>query len=169
MNKLRCMLFLAFATLFSVNCWAQAHEGQTTFPQPVPITLWMDWTRGDPHYGPDFIRLHRSCDEHAANACECIEDFKVISSKENSKEFADYVTSFAHGKVPVVYSVFYSRPQGRRFLGARLDHVGEWTSDRFEPNDRMLWVKVTFHPSQVGQTQSAPINSPGDCFPPSKP
>ena len=28
---------------------------------------------------------------------------KVISSKENSKEFAEYVASFEHGKVPVRY------------------------------------------------------------------
>lgn len=88
----------------------------------------------------------------------------MISSKENSKEFADYVTSFAHGKVPVVYSVVYSN-EGR-FLGARLDRVGKWTSDRFQTNDRLLGVQVSFHRSQVGRGQTAHINSPGDCFPP---
>jgi hypothetical protein len=44
MNKPRCMVFLAFVTFFSVNCWVQAHQGDPAFPQPVPITLWMDWT-----------------------------------------------------------------------------------------------------------------------------
>jgi len=65
-------------------------------PQQAPVTLWMDWRRGDPYYGADFIELRRPCEGTVGQGCECTAEFKVISSKENSKEFADYVASFAN-------------------------------------------------------------------------
>ena len=93
-------------------------------------------------------------------------DFKVISSKANSAEFANYVASFEHAKVPVTYEVTYS-PVGF-FLAARLQRVGNWTRDNFHPNDGLLGVKITFHAASPGQVQRAKIDSPGECFPPNK-
>lgn len=68
----------------------------------------MDWTRGDAHYGPDFIQLNSPCQRQAEKPCVCVADFKVVSSSANPAEFANYVTSFEHGKVPVTFEVRYS-------------------------------------------------------------
>ena len=50
--------------------------------------------RGDSHYGKDFIELQRHCE---GKSCVCVADFKLSSSTENAKEFADYVVA-AFGK-----------------------------------------------------------------------
>src|SRR4051812_38026844 len=97
--------FLAFTMFLSAISWGPTDEKRTAATQGMPLTLWMDWTRGNAHYGADFIELHRPCEATMSHGCECVADFKVISSKENSREFADYVASFERGKVPVVYGV----------------------------------------------------------------
>lgn len=165
--KLRWMSLLVPGVFWSGNCWAHAEKNPTTLPRPVSVTLWMDWTRGDPYYGADFIELRRRCRIATRKSCECVSDFKVISSKSNSKEFADYITSFEHGKVPVVYNVFYG--DQHRFLGAQLVRVGDWASDKLHPNDRGLGIRITFNPrSSPGHVQSAGVHSPADCFPASE-
>ncbi len=118
----------------------------------------MDWTRGDHRYGPDYIHLEKPCE---TGACNCSLNFKVIASKENAKEFADHITSFEHGKMPVIYEVFFSK-EGR-LLADRLVSVGDWTKDRFHVNDTLLAVSVRFAPSPPGQKVTVKINT-GDCF-----
>ena len=132
-------------------------------PDLVPITLDMDWTRGTPHshYGPDFIQLHSPCQREGAS-CECITNFKAISSKENSKEFADYVTSFEHGKVPVTYEVSYGQDGVVRV--AQLVSVGDWKRERFQTNDTFIGVEMKLSPGG-SRKQSTYFRSPGDCFP----
>ena len=103
------------------------------------MTLSMDWARGDAHYGPDFIQLNSPCQRQVEKPCVCVADFKVVSSSANPAEFANYVTSFEHGKVPVTFEVRYSA-EGL-FLEARLLCVGNWTRDRFHPNDGLLGVQ----------------------------
>lgn len=162
-----CVPLLLIPCLPTHSC-AQGSDGAQKKPAPtsVSVTLLMDWTRGDPHYGPDFIRLRAPCQVPAEKSCACVADFKVISSKENSTEFANYITSFEHGKVPIAYQVRYS-PEGQ-FLGAQLLRVGDWTRDRLHPNDGLLGVEITFHTNSPGQVQHAKIRSPGDCLPPNK-
>ena len=161
MNKVHWIRLLAFAVFFSAATWPQADAQRTTVSQGTPVTLWMDWKRGDSHYGKDFIELHRTCQ---GKSCVCVADFKVISSKENAKEFADYVTSFEHGRVPVVYDLILS--EEGRFVGARLLRVGDWTSDRFHQNDGILGVRFSFPgKGKIGQPQSAPVRGISECFP----
>jgi hypothetical protein len=98
--------------------------------------------------------------------CECVAEFKVISSKENSKEFANYVTSFEHGKVPVIYQVWYNADG---FVSrAQFLKLGNRTRDKLHPNDGLLGVKIKSPIGGPGQSQSTKINSPGDCFPENK-
>jgi hypothetical protein len=89
-------------------------------------------------------------------------DFKVISSRENSKEFADYITSFDHGKVPVTYEVMYG--QDGVVQDARLVSVGDWKREKFRINDTLLGVKIKFS-ADGPRKQSRNFRSPGDCFP----
>ncbi len=137
--------------------WAQAETDLTA--QGSHVTLLMDWTRGDLRYGPDYIHLERPCE---TGSCYCSLNFKVISSRENAKRFADYITSFEHAKVPVVYDVFFTK-EGR-LLADRLVSVGDWTRDRFPVNDTLLAVVVRFAPSPPGQKVTVKTNT-GDCFP----
>src|ERR1700722_2081958 len=159
MNKVHWSPLLAFTVFFAAAAFPQADAPLTTVPQGTPVTLWMDWKRGSSHYGKDFIELQRPCE---GKSCVCVADFKVITSTGNAKEFADYITSFEHGRVPVVYDVVLS--EDGRFAGARLLRVGDWTSDKFHRNDGLLGVKVAF---KAG-SNSGPvgISSPADCFPP---
>lgn len=129
-------------------------------PDLMPITLSMKWVRGDPHYGPNFIRLSRPCQASSDVPCECTMEFKVI----NSKEFADYIASFGDGAVPVVYEVRYG-PDGLA-QGSRLESVGSWQADRFHVNERLLGIRYTFKGGKIGQNQTAKSHSPADCFPP---
>lgn len=162
MNKMRWTPVLAFTLLFSAAGWSQADAQRTTVSQGLAVTLWMDWKRGDSHYGKDFIELHRSCEREP---CVCVVSFKVISAGKNAREFADYVSSFEQGKVPIVYELLSSK-EGR-FVSARFLRVGDWTSDRFHPNDGVLGVQVTFKAgSDTGRTMPTRVSSPANCFPP---
>jgi hypothetical protein len=88
-------------------------------------------------------------------------NFKVMSSSPNSAAFADYIRSFGKSEVPVTFKV--QRGADHRFLGAALMSVGDWSSEKFATNDRLLGVQIKFEPGKGGS--SVPINSPGDCFP----
>src|SRR5215472_987040 len=83
--QLRILLLLTLC--FPMPSFAQAREGtqKTTAPTSALVTLLMDWTRGDAHYGPDFIQLHSPCQQRVEKSCECVADFKVISSGADSK------------------------------------------------------------------------------------
>src|SRR5229473_5408167 len=156
------LLFSIVVMLFSLPSKAQkSTSGPVAVPDLIPIMLDMDWTRGGPHYGPDFVHLRTPC-LREGTTCECVMNFKVISSKDNSKEFADYVTSFEHGKVPVTYEVSYGQDHVVR--ASRLVSVGEWRRDRFHVNDGSLGVNFAFSPGSP-KIQLKKINSPGDCFP----
>jgi hypothetical protein len=165
----RFFLLLVFALSFSAQSKAQTNESSRTNPAPnsVPVTLFMDWTRGDTHYGSNFIQLRAPCQAPPEKSCECVADFKVIASKENSAEFANYVTSFEHGKVPLTYQVTYNT--AGRFLGSQLLSLGSWTRDRFHSSDGLLSVRVTLRADPRGQVQASRIHSPSECFPPINP
>jgi hypothetical protein len=90
--------------------------------------------------------------------------FREISSKDNAAEFADYVSSFDHNKVPVTFRVSY-KADGT-VSGARMLGLGTWKSDAFPTNDTLLGVKISFQRGTPGQVQHGPrVSSPGDCFP----
>jgi hypothetical protein len=133
----------------------------STVPSSVVITSKMDWSRGSSgsHYGANFIQLREPCQREGLS-CECVMSFKIISSAENAKEFADYITSFEHGKVPVTYEVWYG--QDAVVHEARLVSVGDWKRDRFRTNDTLLGVELKF---STGGPQKQVVHSPGDCFP----
>jgi Arc/MetJ family transcription regulator len=155
-------LFIGMLLLCSVHSEAQTvGSNARAVPNLVPIVLEMDWTRGSPRYGPDFIYLRTLCQREGAS-CECTMDFKVISSRENSKEFADYIASFDHGKVPVTYEIAYG--QDGVVHGVQLVSVGEWKREKFRTNDTLLGVKIKFSPDG-SRKQSKNLSNPGDCFP----
>jgi hypothetical protein len=82
MNCARLALPLAFILLLSAHTRAQSKEdaqGKSS-PTALPVTLSMDWSRGDAHYGPDVIQLRTPCQPLSEKSCECVADFKVISS-----------------------------------------------------------------------------------------
>jgi hypothetical protein len=124
----------------------------------TPVTLSMKWSRGDRHYGPNFIWLSAPCQSNVS--CECTMEFKVI----NSQEFADYIASFGDAPVPVVYQVLYG-PSGV-VQGTRLESVGSWRAERFHANDQQLGIHFNFKSGKPGQKQTAHFHSPADCFPP---
>src|SRR5580658_9541615 len=110
MNYSRLWLFLLF-----VPCFAGPSEAQTgdiaqgnAAPKPTSATLMMDWSRGDRYYGAHFIQLSSPCEVPSEQKCECVMQFKGMSSKENAAEFADYVSSFDHNKVPVSFKFSYT-------------------------------------------------------------
>jgi hypothetical protein len=88
-------------------------------------------------------------------------NFKVISSSSNSDAFADYIRSFGKNEVPVTFNVRHGADH--RFLGAALTSVGDWSSEKFAANDRLLGVHISFEPGN-GRS-SVPFSSPSDCFP----
>jgi hypothetical protein len=88
-------------------------------------------------------------------------DFRVISSSPNSAAFADYIRSFGNGEVPVTFKVLHGADH--RILGAALISVGDWSSEKFATNDRLLGVEFKFGPGK--DRSRVPLNSPGDCFP----
>jgi hypothetical protein len=126
----------------------------------APVTLRMNWAMGDNHYGPNFVSLQTKCANQASN-CSCVMNFKVISSSSDSTAFADYIRSFGKNEVPVTFKVLHRADH--KFLGAALMSVGDWASEKFATNDRLLRVQVMFEPGK-GRS-SVPLNSPGDCFP----
>jgi hypothetical protein len=140
-----CLIFLSVIS-----------SGQTG----TPVTLRMSWALGDHHYGPNFVSLQTKCANPASN-CLCVMNFKVISSSPNSGAFADYIRSFGKNEVPVTFKVLHGADH--KFLGAALTSVGDWSSEKFATNDRLLGVQIKFEPGK-GRS-SVPLNSPGDCFP----
>lgn len=136
-------------------------------PTLAPVTLKMDWSQGSigSHYGPNFIQLREPCREEGTS-CECVISFKVISSKENAREFADYISSFEHGTVPVTFEVAFG--QDGLVHTARLASVGEWNADKFQTNDTLLGVHMKFT-SGSAKKQERFLHAPADCFTPKKP
>jgi TonB family protein len=122
------------------------------------ITLWMQWQRGNnSHYGSNFVYLHTSCQN--GEPCECGMSFKAT----NSREFADYISSFGGNMVPVVYDVVYGA-DGRAKTN-QLISVGTWESDRFPHNDRLISVSAKFQGGGIGEHQSFRLHGSEDCFP----
>lgn len=152
-----CLPLLAAVHGQGQNAQTKKTDGAT--PDFALVTLPMKWVRDDRHYALNFISLSTPCPTHVGVPCECTMTFKVI----NSKEFADYISSFGDGRVPVVYQVLY-RSDGSAH-GARLESVGSWQADRFPVNDRLLSVVLHVQGRRPGQKQTANVNNPADCFP----
>jgi TonB family protein len=124
----------------------------------IPVTLWMQWQRGNnTRYGSNFVYLHTPCQN--SEPCECSISFRAT----NSKEFADYISSFGENKVPVVYDVVYDA-DGRARTN-QLSSVGTWKSDRFAHNDRLISVSAKFQGDAVGERQVFEHHGSADCFP----
>lgn len=161
MNKKARGLSIGIAVLGLLPIAVTLGQAQDTQKSDLrPVTLSMKWARGDPHYGPNFIWLSKPCLTSGDLPCECIMQFK----ETNSKEFADYISSFGDGPVPVVYQVLYGSDGLAH--GKRLESVGNWQADRFPRNDRLLGISSTFQGGKPGQKQTANIHDPADCFPP---
>ena len=160
----RLLVFLVFVLCFSGRCVAQTNDSTSAKPvPPTSVTLLMDWSRGDSYYGSHFIQLRSPCQAPSEQKCECVMQFKGMSSKDNSAEFADYVSSFEHNKVPVTFKLSYTAEgivSGVYMLG-----VGTWKNDVFPVNDTLLGVKISISRGAPGHVQHAPIPSSGDCFP----
>lgn len=88
-------------------------------------------------------------------------NFKVISSLPNSAAFADYIRSFGNGEVPVTFKVING--SDHRILGASLMSVGDWSSEKFATNDRLIGVEVRHKPGERSN-RVVPMKIPGDCF-----
>jgi hypothetical protein len=155
-----CFVLLAVVHGQGQNAQTKKTDGST--PDLTPVTLSMKWPRGDRHYGPNFIWLSTPCQASGDVPCECTMTFKVI----NSKGFADYISSFGDGQVPVVYQVMYGADGFAR--GQRLESVGSWQADRFHLNEQALSVLYTFKGGKPGQKQPAHTNGTADCFPPKR-
>jgi len=147
-------------TLLVLLTFAAAGGAQSPDPMHAgtPVTLSMDWKRGDMYYGPNFIQLHTLCANSDDDRCECVADFKGTTTTE----FADYISSFKNRQVPVTYFVWYGQ-DGQVGL-ARLASVGDWQRDRFGPNDGNIQTRLTFRPNNSGASRPAFFNAPSDCF-----
>lgn len=100
--------------------------------------------------GPDFLVLITPCKRDNSPSCECTAEFR----NTRSKEFADYVASFPHGKVPVVYEV--GRDASGQVWGTRLSSVGNWSREKLAyPPDGPLGVSHEFKFSKAGERKSA--------------
>jgi hypothetical protein len=165
MNCSRLLLLLVFILCFSGRSVAQTNDSTLakTAPAPTSVTLLMDWSRGDHYYGSHFIQLRSPCQVPSEQKCECFMEFKGISSKDNAAEFADYVSSFDHNKVPVTFKLSYTADGV--FSGALMLGLGTWKREAFPVNDTLLGVRMSFQRGTPGQVQHAKINSPGGCFP----
>jgi len=126
---------------------------------PVLVTLYMNWKRGDSHYGANAIQLSTPCQNSTDERCQCFADFKSTTTKE----FADYVESFGDVKVPATYRVSYSPDGSAR--SAFLESVGKWPGEKFQHNERLIGAGITFRKGLVGQMRPAKVASPADCFP----
>ena len=122
------------------------------------LTLEMSWKRGDDHYGPNFIHLESPCLSSPESGCFCSLDFKTTTSKE----FAEYVASFADNRVPVKFHVDYDRNQ--QVVGALLEGVGAWPEERFQINERSLATGFRMLRNQR-TSGGGHVNNPADCFP----
>jgi hypothetical protein len=125
----------------------------------TPVTIRMSWTLGDTHYGPNFVSLQSKCTNQVSN-CSCRMNFRVISSSPNSAAFADYIRSFGSSEVPVTFRVLR---RDHRVRGAALMSVGDWSSEKFKTNDRLLAIEIKFEPGKDRTNVS--FSNPGDCFP----
>jgi TonB family protein len=135
---------------------ASPSESAQTF---TPVTLWMDWQRGNAHYGPNFIQLRQPCQNSDEVGCACRVRFAT-----RSPEFADYIASFGDGKVPVVYQVIYSS-KGEA-VGARFLSVGTWSRDKFpSPNDGLVGIEFRNEVPRKGQQTQHRVSLPAACFP----
>jgi hypothetical protein len=142
-------IVLTAALVASMHYLATAQSRKT-------VVLEMSWSRGDPHYGPNFIHLESDCLGTGESDCFCSVDFKVTTSKE----FANYIESFGSKKVPVKYQVDYDRDHA--IIGAGLESVGEWPTTRFHINETSLAIGFRFH-RQAYKVHH--FHDPGDCFP----
>jgi hypothetical protein len=165
MNNSRLGSLLVFILCLSGRCVAQTADSTPAQPAPAPttVTLLMDWTRGDRYYGFHFIELHSPCQVPSEQKCECTMQFKEMSRKDNAAEFADYVSSFDHGKIPVTFKLSYTADAV--LAGAHMLGLGTWKNDAFPLNDTLLGVKISIPRGAPGQVQRAPLHSLGDCFP----
>ena len=121
------------------------------------VGLEMSWKRGDSYYGSNFIHLESPCLSSSESGCFCSLDFKTTTSKE----FAEYVASFADNRVPVKFHVDFDRNQ--QVVGALLEGVGEWPEERFQVNERSL--ANGFRMLRNQRTSGGHLNNPADCFP----
>jgi hypothetical protein len=165
MNSLRSGSLLVIVLCLTGRCVAQSAGSAEAKPAPGPatVTLLMDWTRGDRYYGFHFIELRAPCQVPSEQKCECKMEFKEMSSKDNAAEFADYVSSFEHKKIPVTFKLSYTADGV--FSGALMQGVGSWTRDAFPMNDTLLGLAITIRRSSPGQVQRAKTTYPADCFP----
>jgi TonB family protein len=165
-GKIYSELLLTFVTVivFLLGCAtgqtdAKGSSAQNTLTR-AEVTLRMQWQRGDPHDGPNFIRLHEACQNSEESGCQCRVRFAL-----NSAQFADYISSFDGDKVPVVYEVVYGengQARAARFLSA-----GTWARDRFpSPNDGLLGVEFSNRSSENRGITRHRVSLPADCFPP---
>ena len=74
------------------------------------------------------------CRQLSVSTWRLVATYSPRAGTKISEAFGD-----EHGKVPVTFEVRYSA-EGL-FLGARLLCVGNWTRDRFHPNDGLLGVQ----------------------------
>lgn len=146
-----CLIFSLILVLSLASCTWLATTNHTE-------TLLMDWSRGDLHYGPDFITLTSPCSNGDAR-CSC----KLSIQATRSKDFAEYVASLPHGNVPVHFSALRRRRDGG-MVGSKLLSVGDWTADQFPENDRLLKVSFTFRATDPNANQPASSSSPANCF-----
>jgi hypothetical protein len=115
---------------------SMAGESKEHSQPSVPVTLLMDWTRGDLTYGPNFVQLQTNCQTASDDSCKCIAAFYGADS-----EFASYVESFSDKKVPVTYDVLYGANGQAR--GARLARVGTCQSSKFGKSDGLITIRFT--------------------------
>jgi hypothetical protein len=121
------------------------------------VSLEMSWKRGDSYYGPNSIHLESACLSNAAPGCFCSLEFNTTTSKE----FADYVETFASNRVPVKFHVDYDR--NHQVVGAILENVGDLPEERFRFGERSLSTGFRMLPGQ--RTGGGHSNNPADCFP----
>ncbi len=150
---------LVFTAISASNQTAPTEPSGPSQASFHKVILWMESQRGDAHYGPNFILLHRPCQDSRDGACECGMSFKAL----NSQEFADYISSFQDNRIPVTYDVFYDH-DGRPG-GSRLASVGTWSRDRFPVNDRLLWVNFKSLGGASKKRQEYQLHGSSECFP----
>ena len=159
----RCMFLITILGSLPLRGWGQVQDAGAapdgSGPRLTPVTLWMEWQRGDARYGPNFIHLHTPCQDSEDGSCECSVNFKIV----NSSEFADYISFFGSNKVPVTYQVAYA--SNGRPGPERLASVGTWPSDRFPTNDRLLAVSIKPKSLGPGHRQQFKLHGSSDCFP----
>jgi len=147
-----CVLVASFVQGANAQIPA-THQGPST-PITTPVTLMMDWGRGDLHYGPDFVWLSQPCQNSDEIGCTCRVRFAT-----RTPEFADYISSFGDRKVPVVYEVAYN--PNRQAIAVKFLRAGTWSRDKLtSPNDGL--IGVVFGRFKANRRR---VSIPSDCFP----